>query len=141
MRYVATVVLACLASTSWAQGGEASKLCKLFTPAEIGTYLGTTVGAGQGAGRGGSCQWVDKDYEVQAILTIVGPDKFEEPSLVKGFKRLPGLGKKAWVAPDAGWRAGVLLDDAAILVNLDSKKMNESTAVAFLQEAMKRRNK
>ncbi len=141
MRCVVTVVLACLASTSWAQGADASKLCKLFTPAEIGAFLGATVGPGQGAGRGGSCQWVDKDYEVQAILTVVGPDKFEEPSLVKGFKRLPGLGKKAWVAPDAGWRAGVLLEDAAILVNLDSKKMNEATAVAFLQEAMKRRNK
>lgn len=139
MRYVVTAILACLTGTSWAQGTDVGSACKLFTPAEIAAYLGTVVG--QGVGQGSSCQWTDKDYEAQAILAVVGPDKFEEPSLVKGFKRLPGVGKKAWVAPDAGWRAGVLLDGAAILVNLDSKKMNEATTVAFLQEAIKRRNK
>ncbi len=143
MRYVVAAVLACLAGTAWAQGGGPGRVCAMFTPAEVGAILGAAVGPGKGqdAGRAGTCQWVDKDYEAQAILTVVGPDKYEEPSLGKGFKRLPGLGKKAWVAPDAGWRAGVLLDDAAILVNLDSKKMSEATAVAFLQEAVKRRAK
>jgi len=60
---------------------------------------------------------------------------------VKGFKRLPGLGKKAWVAPDAGWRAGVLLDDVAILVSLEGKKASEASTQAFLQEALKRRKR
>ncbi len=143
MQKIAAAVLACVAGTAWAQAGDPGKVCTKFTPAEIGAYLGAAVGPGKGqsVGRVGTCQWVDKDYEAQAIVTVLGPDKYEEPSLGKGFKRLPGLGKKAWVAPDAGWRAGVLLDDAVILVNLDSKKMSEATAVAFLREAVKRRAK
>lgn len=141
MRNVAAAVLVFVAGPAWSQAGDPGKVCTMFTPAEMGAYLGASVGPGKGqtVGRVGTCQWVDKDYEVQAILTVLGPDKYEEPSLGKGFKRLPGLGKKAWVAPDAGWRAGVLLDDAAILVNLDSKKLSEATVVAFLQEAVKRR--
>jgi hypothetical protein len=115
--------------------------CKLFTPVEISAYLGSSVGAGQNAAGGAGCSWSDKDYEAQAIVTVVGPEYFPEPSLVKGFKRLQGIGKKAWVAPDSGWSAGALLDDSAVVVNLDSEKASEASVVALLQETLKRRKK
>lgn len=120
---------------------SANPQCQLFSQAEIGTYLGAKVAPGKNAAGGAGCQWTDNDYEASAILSVVPARYYEEPSLVKGFKRLSGMGKKAWVALDAGWRAGVLLDDVAILVNLDSKKASEATTVAFLQEALKRRKK
>jgi hypothetical protein len=152
------LVLAVLAGSAMAQGTDPNKLkdqltgdakgsaadnpqCRLFTTAEIAAYLGKSVAAGQNAAGGAGCNWTDKEYEVQALLTVVGPSHFTEPSLVKGFKRLQGIGKKAWVAPDSGWSAGALLDDAAIFVNLDSRQANEAAVVAFLQEAVKRRKK
>jgi hypothetical protein len=158
MRQTAIMLLAAVGQMAWAQATDPGKLrdaltgdtkgsasanpqCQLFSPAEIATYVGVRVGAGKNAAGGAGCQWVDSGDESDAILTIVAPRYYEEPSLVKGFKRLPGLGKKAWVAPDAGWRAGVLLDDVAIMVSLDSKKASEAATVAFLQEAMKRRKK
>lgn len=155
---VLLLTLAALSSVASAQSADANKAkdrltgdakgsaaanpqCKLFTPAEISAYLGVTVGAGQNAAGGAGCSWTDKDDEAQAIVTVVGPAYFPEPSLVKGFKRLPGIGKKAWVAPDAGWSAGALLDDAAVVVGLDGKKANEAAVVALLQETLKRRKK
>lgn len=151
-------MLAVLAGSTLAQSNDPKKIkdhltgdakgsatanpqCKLFTPGEISAYLGTPVGAGQNAAGGAGCSWTDKDDEVQAILTVVGPNYFPEPSLVKGFKRLQGIGKKAWVAPDSGWSAGALFDDLAIVVNLDGKKASEASVVAFLQEAIKRRKR
>lgn len=155
---VALLVLASIAGGSSAQPSDAKKLkdqltgdakgtaaanpqCKLFSPAEISAYLGKTVGPGENAAGGAGCSWSDKDYEVQAIFTVVGPSYFPEPSRAKGFKRLQGIGKKAWVAPDSGWSAGALFDDAAVVVSLDSKKADEAAVVAFLQEAIKRRKK
>lgn len=156
-RTAALVILATtFASIAWAQPTTPGKLrdvltgdakgsaaanpqCRMFSPAEIAGYLGTSVGPGRNAAGGAGCQWTDKSDESDAILTIVPARYYEEPSLVKGFKRLPGLGKKAWVAPDAGWRAGVLLDDVAILVNLEGGKASEANVVAFLREALKRR--
>lgn len=152
------VILMGLASLASAQTNDARKLkdqltgdakgsaaanpqCKLFTPAEISAYLGTSVGAGENAAGGAGCSWSDKNHEAQAIITVVGPSYFPEPKLVKGFKRLEGLGKKAWVAPDSGWSAGALLDDAAVVVNLDGKKASEASVVALLQETLKRRKK
>lgn len=152
------LMVACLASSTLAQGADPNKTkdqltgdakgsaaanpqCKLFTPAEIAKYLGVSVGAGKNAAGGAGCDWTDKEFEGQALLTVVGPSQYTEPSAVKGFKRLPGIGKKAWVAPDSGWSAGALLDDAVVLVNLDSKKASETAVVAFLQETVKRRKK
>lgn len=120
---------------------SANPQCQLFTAAEIAAYVGAKVGPGKNAAGGAGCQWSDDAGDADAILSVVPARYYEEPSLVKGFKRLPGMGKKAWVAPDAGWRAGVLLDDVAILVNLDGNKASEATTVAFLQEALKRRKK
>lgn len=158
MRHAVIMLLAAAGHVAWAQATDPGKLrdrltgaakgsaaanaqCQLFSPAEIATYLGAKVGAGKNAAGGAGCQWTDDNDEADALLTVVPARYYEEPSLVKGFKRLPGLGKKAWVAPDAGWRAGVLLDDVAILVSLDGKKANEAATVAFLQEALKRRKK
>jgi len=115
--------------------------CKLFTQAEIAGYVGVTVGRGENAGGGTGCSWNDKDYEVSAMVSVVPPRYFPQPTLMKGFKRLPGVGNKGWVAPDSGWSAGALVQDVAIVVNLSGKKASEASVVAFLQEAIKRRGK
>jgi hypothetical protein len=128
--------------TGDAKGSAANNpQCKLFTPAEIAGYLGTTVGAGENAAGGSGCSWHDKDYEVLAYVNVIGPDYYVEMSGAKGFERLQGIGKKAWVAADSGWTAGALFDDSAFVVNLDSPKASKAAVVALLQEAVKRRRK
>ena len=119
----------------------ANPQCKLFTQAEVAAYVGMPVGPGQNNSGGAGCRWSYKEYEAWATVSVVTPNYFPEPTEVKGFKRLPAVGKKAWVAPDSGWSAGALVGDAAVVVVVYGKKATEAAAVSMLQEAIKRRTK
>lgn len=119
----------------------ANPQCKLFTQAEVTAYVGMPVGPGQNNSGGAGCRWSYKEYEAWATVSVVTPNYFPEPTEVKGFKRLPAVGKKAWVAPDSGWSAGALVGDAAVVVVVYGKKATEAAAVSMLQEAIKRRAK
>jgi hypothetical protein len=118
---------------------SANPQCKLFTLAEIATYVGAPVGPGENAAGGAGCNWHDKTYGASATVSVVPPNYFPEPTEVKGFKRLPEVGRKGWVAPDSGWSAGAVVQEAAIVVVVSGKKATEASAVALLQEAIKRR--
>ena len=113
--------------------------CMLFTQPEIAAYAGSQVGPGENAAGGAGCNWHDKSYGASVTVSIVPPNYFPEPTGVKGFKRLPGVGSKGWVAPDSGWSAGAVAQDAAVVVVVSGKNATETSAVALLQEAMKRR--
>ncbi len=115
--------------------------CKLFTQAEITAYVGAQIGPGENAAGGAGCNWHDTAYESSATVTVVPPNYFPEPTLVKGFKRLPDVGSKGWVAPDWGWSAGALAQDVAIVVVISGKTATEASAVRLLQETIKRRTK
>ncbi len=126
--------------TGDSKGSAASNpQCKLFTPAEIATYVGVPVGPGENAAGGAGCSWHDSDYEASVTVTVVPPNYFPEPKLVKGFKRLPDVGSRGWVAPDDGWSAGALVQDVAIVVGISGKTATEPSAVRLLQEVIKRR--
>lgn len=120
---------------------SANPQCKLFTSAEISAYVGAKLGAGENAAGGSGCIWGDEDGEASALVQVVPANYFPEPSLVKGFKRLPGIGSKAWVAPESGWSAGAVVQDEAIVVELSGAKASEESVIALLQEAIKRRKK
>lgn len=113
--------------------------CKLFTPAEIAAYAGAEVGSGENSAGGLGCNWHNKTYSASVTVSVVPPNYFPEPSAVKGFKRLPGVGSKGWVAPDSGWSAGAVVQDKAVVVVVSGAKSTEAAAVALLQEAIKRR--
>jgi hypothetical protein len=113
--------------------------CKLFTPAEIAAYVGAPVGPGENSAGGAGCNWHDKSYGASATVSVVPANYFPEPDGVKGFKRLPGVGIKGWVAPDSGWSAGAVVKDNAVVVVVSGKQATEAAAVALLQEAIKRR--
>lgn len=128
--------------TGDSKGSAASNpQCKLFTQAEIAVYVGVPVGPGENAAGGAGCSWHDTDYEASATVTVVPPNYFPEPKLVKGFKRLPDVGDKGWVAPDDGWSAGALVQDVAIVVGISGKTSTEASVVKLLQEVIKRRTK
>ena len=119
----------------------ANPQCRLFTPAEMKTWLGAAVGPGENAAGGAGCAWHDEEYSVSGFVTVVAERHHAPPSLAKGFKRLPAIGPKAWVAPDMGWTAGTVEGDLAIVVNLEGKAVGETAVVAFLQETLKRRRR
>ena len=85
--------------------------------------------------------WSDKDYESSVMVTVVPARYFPEPKLVKGFRRLRDIGTRRWVALDSRWSAGALVQDEAVVVEVSGKKATEASAVALLQEVIKRREK
>jgi len=117
----------------------ANPQCKLFTQTEIAAYAGAQVGPGKNAAGGAGCNWHDKSYAASVTVSVVPPNYFPEPTEVKGFKRLPEVGSKGWVAPDSGWSAGAVVQDSAVVVIVSGKKATEALAVALLQEVIKRR--
>jgi hypothetical protein len=117
----------------------ANPQCKLFTRNEITAYAGAQVGPGENAAGGAGCTWHDKSYAASVTVSVVPQNYFPEPTEVKGFKRLPEIGSKGWVAPDSGWSAGAVVQDVAIVVIVSGKKATEASAVALLQEVIKRR--
>jgi hypothetical protein len=120
---------------------SANPQCKLFTQADISALAGAQLGPGENAAGATGCSWTDKDYESSALVQVVPARYFPEPRLVKGFRKLPGIGTKAWVAPDFDWSAGALVDTEGVVVVLKGKKATEASAIALLQEVIKRRKR
>jgi hypothetical protein len=115
--------------------------CKLFTPAEVAKYLGQPVEAGQNAAGGSGCQWsAKKDDSADAMVQVVPARYFVAPSQAKGFRRLPSIGSKGFVAQDwGGFSAGAIVGDAGIVVNVSGKTAKEDAAIALLEKTIKRR--
>jgi hypothetical protein len=128
--------------TGDAKGAAASNpQCRLFTPQEVAKYLGQPVGAGENAAGGSGCQWpATKDDSADAMVQVVPARYFVAPSESKGFKRLPNIGTKGFVAIHySGFSAGAIVGDAGIWVSLSGKTAKEEAAIALLEETIKRR--
>lgn len=128
--------------TGDARGSAAANpQCAMFTQAEIAAYVGMPVGPGENSAGGDACQWVYNEHEAWASVAVVRADYFPEPSEAPGFKLLPAIGERAWVAADSGWTAGSLDGDSGIVVGISGKKSTEAAVVSMLQEAIRRRKK
>lgn len=114
--------------------------CKLFTPAEIKSYVGVAVGAGENAAGGSGCFWSDRNG-ANALVQVVAARYASPPSAMKGYRKLPAVGPKAWVAPDMGWSAGTVEGDSAVMVGLSGPDASEAKVVAFLEETLRRRRR
>jgi hypothetical protein len=115
--------------------------CKLFTRAEVAKYVGEPVSAGRNATGGMGCQWVAASGGSSGdVMVIVVPAQYHErPSLAKGFKEMPDIGTKGFVAPDmGGWVAGAIVGNEAVKVVVAGPKATETNAVSLLKEAIKR---
>jgi hypothetical protein len=117
--------------------------CQLFTQVEIAKFLGQSVKPGENAAGGAACQWLAKnDDESDAMIQVVPSRYFVPPSGTKGFKGLPHVGTKGFVSPQyGGWSAGALVGDVGIWVNVTGTKVTDATAIALLEETIKRRRR
>ena len=127
--------------TGDAKGSAANNpVCRLFTAAEASRYVGKTVGAGENAAMGSGCQWAAKDYDGDMMVQIVPVSYHEQPTLAKGFQRLPEIGPKAFVVPEmGGWKAATLRGEESIIVSVAGPAANQQQAVALLKETLTRR--
>lgn len=117
--------------------------CQLFTPAEVARYLGQPVAAGQNAAQGSGCQWqATHDDAADASVQVVQSRYFVPPTAAQGFKALPKVGTRGFVAPEyGGWSAGAIVGDAGIWVNVSGKSATPASAIALLEETIRRRGK
>jgi hypothetical protein len=115
--------------------------CRMFTPAEISTYLGAPAKAGANAAMGSGCQWADtaNDGAGFVMLQIVAARDHSPPSGAPGFKKLPDIGTKGFVVPQlSGWQAGAIRGDKSINIIVNGATASEAGATALLREAVKR---
>lgn len=116
--------------------------CGLFKPAELDVYIGEPVGAPQNAAMGSGCQWLAKDGDGDVLIQVVPADYHEPHSLSEGFRKLDGLGEKAFVerAYD-GWSAGTIHGNESVVAMVAGEKASPETAEALLRETIKRRTR
>jgi hypothetical protein len=114
--------------------------CKLFTPAELETWIGEPVKAGANAGMGNGCQWAAADGEGDVMVVAVPSNYAEVPKLADGFRDMPELGEKGYVAPElGGWVAGAILGKEFVKVSVAGVKASADNAIALFKETAKRR--
>jgi hypothetical protein len=115
--------------------------CKLFSAAEAGRYIGGTVTSTENAAMGSGCQWLVGGGNGDMIVAVVPATYHEQPKGAKGYKSLPDVGMKGFVAPELdGWVAGSIIGKDAIRVSLAGKAASEATTVALLKDTIKRRS-
>jgi hypothetical protein len=122
---------------------RSADLCSLFTTAEIKEFLGASVAAGRMAGPAGTaCQWSGAGEGVAAyaqIQVIKGTEYWTAPSTAKGYEAVSGIGKEAFVVPEAGgWAAGALTDAAVLGAALSGGKASKESAVRLLRALLER---
>jgi hypothetical protein len=86
------------------------------------------------------CDWGATDGRGGLLTVRVIPSRYyEEPSLARGFKLLPGIADKAYVLPElGGWRAGALKGAKAVVIQVDGGKSNQNTAVTLLKTLVRK---
>ena len=115
--------------------------CKLFTAADIAKYIGEPVSPGQNAALGTGCQWLAADGTGDVIVAVVPSSYHEPPSAAAGYRALPDVGAKGFVAPQLdGWVAGAIVGEDAIRVSAAGASASEAITVSLLQDTIKRRS-
>jgi hypothetical protein len=73
-------------------------------------------------------------------MVQVAPARYHEPhSSAPGFKKLPEISTRGFVENDLGWRAGAIVGTQSIVVKVNGTPANEGTAIALLQDTIKRK--
>ena len=117
-------------------------MCKLFTVAEIGKYVGKPVTAGQNAALGSGCAWETKDESDQLMIQIV-PAEYHQWR--RDDKQLAEVGtqgfvRKGQISAD-DWYAAAIKGDESIGVIVPGALSSENTATELLKETLKRYTK
>jgi len=113
--------------------------CRLFTPADLTKVVSMAVGPGRNAAMGTGCQWLALSGDGSVMVQVAAARYHEPHSGAPGFKKLPAIGTRGFVENDLGWRAGTIVGAETIVVQVSGTAGNEATAIALLQETIKRK--
>ena len=124
---------------------KANPQCKLFSVAEMTSYIGAPALAGGNAAMGFGCQWIAPgtggNNLGDIIVSVVPAEYYVQPSLADGYKDLEDFGVKAFVVPEmGGWAAGSIVGNDAVNVSLVGPAATETSTIELLKEAIKRRH-
>jgi hypothetical protein len=85
------------------------------------------------------CQWLATHGSGNVIVALVPTQYYERPTLADGFKEVPDVGTKGFVAQDlGGWVAGAIVGKDAIRVAVVGATAGEASAMALLKETVRR---
>lgn len=130
-------------SSDSATTAQSSRLCALFTTAEIIDMLGAPVGDGKVAGpQDTACHWSGSTdaAAIYAQVQVVNDTSYwSTPDLGEGYKELTGIATEAYVIPElGGWAAGALTDNAIFTVAMNGGKASSDSTVNLLRLLMER---
>lgn len=111
--------------------------CAMYSQAEIAAFAGEAVGAGKNAGSGFGCQWLASDGIGSTIVTVAPASNHVVTDGAEGFRDLPDVGSKGFVAgKPGGWAAGAITGDKMVAVSIDSNTASEANTVALLKQTL-----
>ncbi len=84
-----------------------------------------------------SCHWIAAPGKTGSLMVQIVPPRYypeSESKHLNGFKRLSGIGEKAFVAPRlGGWTAAALKGTKVVTVWTNGGKTNSGTAVSIVK--------
>ena len=126
---------------------ERNKLCRLYAPEELTSYLGKKPSAGEDAAMGTGCQWSatgDNDSEpvfvqIQVVPAAEGLGEGAVPSGAPGFRKVPELGRVGYVVHDVGWAAGAFVGTEWLGVTISAPGATDAKAITLFKDVVMRR--
>ena len=130
----AIAIVTAAAGLAPAQATQRTKTCTSLSNATVSGWFGKSMEPSKIPGIV-DCQWVPADKSQGSLTIQVVPARYyDEPSLAPQFKRLKGIGDRAFVDQDmGGWNAGTLKGAKALVIHVDGGKTDRTTAIAVLK--------
>ena len=115
----------------------ANPRCAMFSNDEIAALAGEPVKDGGNAAGGLGCQWLNAGGSGSTIFTVAPASNHVETSEAPGYRPLPGVGSKGFVAGKPGaWSAAAIDGDNMVSVSIDGSRATETNTVALLKAAI-----
>lgn len=130
----ALAIITASAGLAPAQATQRTKTCASLSDAIVSGWFGKAMEPSKLPGIV-DCQWVPADNSPGTLTIQVVPARYyDEPNLGPQFKRLTGIGDRAFVVHDmGGWTAGALKGRKALVIHVDGGKTNRATAITILK--------
>ena len=142
---IAALTTLCLSWISLSDKATAktTNACALVSSTDLRSWFGEELTARADLlkkPQASECIWNGNGNESgQLIVQIVPARYYEEPKLAPDFRRLVGIGEKAYLISElGGWRGAALKGRSAVAIRLDGGKSSRATALAALETLVRK---
>jgi len=129
-----SVVLTLATGSLPARATRVTKTCSSISSGALDAWWGKAMVPSKFPGIV-DCQWIPADGSTGTLTVQVVPARYyDEPKLGQDFKRVSGIGDRAFVVRDmGGWNAGALKGARAVVILVSGGKTTRATALAILK--------